>query len=143
MMKYFVDKKIEQEVNQSGKKAIIFTGAILTGIGMYASYKIMKKYIKKTRQDDNDSEQYLIDGEYDIYNYDDIEENEKSELEEKIGEFNSRRISSDNNHASQEDMSNYINSTPDTRDEVDINEEDYKEEEYDKYEYYEDDLEKK
>ena len=141
MVKYFIEKKIEKEVEQNGKKALIFTGAILTGIGAYASYKAIKKYMTNLKQDDNESEHYLIDSEYEIYNYDD---NEKNELEEKVNEFNSRRINSDNsNHVSQEDMANYVNSTEDTKDEVEINKGDYKEDEYEKYEYYEEDLKDK
>ena len=141
MVKYFIEKKIEKEVEQNGKKALIFTGVILTGIGAYASYKAIKKYMTNLKQDDNESEHYLIDSEYEIYNY---EDNEKNELEEKVNEFNSRRINSDNsNHVSQEDMANYVNSTEDTKDEVEINKGDYKEDEYEKYEYYEEDLKDK
>lgn len=141
MVKYFIEKKIEKEVEQNGKKALILTGAILTGIGAYASYKAIKKYMTNLRQDDNQSEHYLIDSEYEIYNY---EDNEKNELEEKVNEFNSRRINSDNsNHVSQEDMANYVNSIEDTKDEVEINKGDYKEDEYEKYEYYEEDLKDK
>ena len=141
MVKYFIEKKIEKEVEQNGKKALILTGAILTGIGAYASYKAIKKYMTNLKQDDNESEHYLIDSEYEIYNYDD---NEKNELEEKVNEFNSRRINSDNsNHVSQEDMANYVNSIEDTKDEVEINKGDYKEDEYEKYEYYEEDLKDK
>ncbi|MBQ8998698.1 MAG: hypothetical protein IJ086_08455 [Clostridium sp.] len=141
MVKYFIEKKIEKEVEQNGKKALILTGAILTGIGAYASYKAIKKYMTNLKQDDNQSEHYLIDSEYEIYNY---EDNEKNELEEKVNEFNSRRINSDNsNHVSQEDMANYVNSIEDTKDEVEINKGDYKEDEYEKYEYYEEDLKDK
>ena len=141
MVKYFIEKKIEKEVEPNGKKALILTGAILTGIGAYASYKAIKKYMTKLKQDDNESEHYLIDSEYEIYNYDD---NEKNELEEIVNEFNSRRINSDNsNHVSQEDMANYVNSIEDTKDEVEINKGDYKEDEYEKYEYYEEDLKDK
>ena len=141
MVKYFIEKKIEKEVEQNGKKALILTGAILTGIGAYASYKAIKKYMTNLKQDDNQSEHYLIDSEYEIYNY---EDNEKNELEEKVNEFNSRRINSDNsNHVSQEDMANYVNSIEDTKDDVEINKGYYKEDEYEKYEYYEEDLKHK
>jgi len=141
MMKYCIKQKLENEVEQNGKKILIYTGAVLAGVGAYLSYKAIKNHKQKSQKEDD---YYLTDNECDIYNYDDLEENEKNELEEKVNEFNSRRINHDNSpHISKEEMTSYVNSVEDTKDDVQINKGDYREDEYDKYDYYEDHLEEK
>lgn len=142
MIKYLVKKKMQKEAEEHGKKVLIYTGAVLAGVGVYFSYKAIKHHRQKGQTEDNC---YLVDSEYDMYNYDDeVEYDEKNELEKKVDEFNSRRINYDNcPHASQEEMINYVNSTEDTKDDIEIDESDYKEDEYDKYDYYEEELEEK
>ncbi|MGL5311736.1 MAG: hypothetical protein ACRC92_00675 [Peptostreptococcaceae bacterium] len=142
MIKYLIKKKMQKEAEEHGKKVLIYTGAVLTGVGVYVSYKAIKNHRRKRQMDDT---HYLVDSEYDMYNYDDeVEESEKSELQQKVDEFNSRRINCENcPDVSTEEMVNYVESIKDSKDDVEINEEDYKEEAYDKYEYYEDDLEEK
>lgn len=142
MIKYLIKKKIQKEAEEHGKKVLMYTGAVLTGVGVYVSYKAIKNRRRKRQMDDI---HYLVDSEYDMYNHDDeVEKNEKSELQQKVDEFNSRRISYENcPDVSTEEMVNYVESIKNSKDDVEINEEDYKEEAYDKYEYYEDDLEEK
>lgn len=139
MIKYLIKKKMQKEAEEHGKKVLIYTGAVLTGVGVYVSYKAIKNHRRKRQMDDA---HYLVDSEYDMYNYDD--EVEEDELQQKVDEFNSRRINCENcPDVSTEEMINYVESIKDSKDDVEINEEDYKEEEYDKYEYYEEDLEEK
>ncbi|MDK2563413.1 hypothetical protein QOZ84_07610 [Romboutsia sedimentorum] len=138
MMKNLVKKKVQKEVKHNGKKALIYGGAVLTGAGAYFSYKAIKNH-KLNKELEEDS--YFQDSEYEIYNYDN---NENSELEEKVNEFNSRRMNYDNcTHVSKEDLESYVNeSQEDKKEDMDIDQNAYKEEPYEKYEYYEDDLSK-
>ena len=142
MIKYLIKKKMEKEAEEHGKKILIYSGVILTGLGVYFSYKAMKNHKQNRHIDDT---HYLVDSEYDMYKYDDeVKYDEKSELEEKVDEFNSRRINCENcPHVSQEDMVNYVNSIEDSKEDIKISENDYKEDKYDKYEYLQDDLEEK
>lgn len=137
-MKNLVKKKVQKEVKHNGKKALIYGGAVLTGAGAYFSYKAIKNH-KLNKELEEDS--YFQDSEYEIYNYDN---NENSELEEKVNEFNSRRMNYDNcTHVSKEDLESYVNeSQEDKKEDMDIDQNAYKEEPYEKYEYYEDDLSK-
>lgn len=136
MIKYFLNKKVQKEVEEKGKKAVIYAGAIMTGVGVYFSYKAMKNYRKKKYIDDLN---YLSFEQYE-------EVNEDSELEKKVKEFNSKRINCENcTDVSKEEMIKYANSIKDSKVDVniDINEEDYKEEPYEEYEYIEENLNKK
>lgn len=139
-MKNLVKKKVQKEVKHNGKKALIYGGAVLTGAGAYFSYKAIKNHkLNKELEEDG----YFQDSEYEIYNYDN-DNNENSELEEKVNEFNSRRMNYDNcTHVSKEDLESYVNeSQEDNKEDIDIDQNAYKEEPYEKYEYYEDDLSK-
>lgn len=141
MVKYLVKKKMKKEAEEKGKKALIYTGAVLTGVGAYFSYRAIKNHkINKELEE----ERFLEDSEYEIYNY---ENDEKSELEEKVKEFNSRRINfDDSNHSSKEELESYVKESEeikeDEKDEIALDKEVYKENEYDKYDYYEEDLSK-
>lgn len=141
MIKYLIKKKIQKEAEEKGKKALIYTGVVMTGVGVYLSYKMIKNH----RQKRLDETHYLIDSEYDLDDEFDYEEDsEKSELQEKVEEFNLRRINCENSpHVPQEEVNHYINSIEDSKDNIEINENDYKEDKYDKYEYLEEDLEDK
>ena len=146
MIKYLIKKKMKKEAEENGKKALIYTGAILTGVGAYFSYKAIKNYrINKELEE----ERYLEDSEYEIYNYDNDLESKKEdeELEEKVNEFNSRRINCETcPQVSKEELESYVKDSEEhkkeEKEEIVLDESQYKEEKYDKYEYYEDDLSK-
>ena len=143
MVKYLIKKKMKKENEENGKKALIYSGAVLTGVGAYFSYKAIKNH-KLNKELEEES--YLEDSEYEIYNYD-KEKDENNDLEEKVKEFNSRRINYDNcPQVSKEDLENYVNDSEvhkkEEKNEIDLDENGYKEEGYDKYEYYEGDLSK-
>lgn len=141
MVKYLVKRKMKKESQKNGKKALIYTGAVLTGVGAYFSYRAIKNHkINKELEE----EQFLEDSEYELYNY---EDEEKEELQEKVNEFNSKRINGDEYpHTSKEQLESYVKESEEykkeEKDEIVLDENNYKEEEYDKYEYYEDDLSK-
>lgn len=156
MITYLLKKKVEKEAKEHGKKLMVYAGVALAGVGAYWVYKSVKKskmdFEEEERRyltsDDYDDEQYAelfdkaIEDEYTVL-FDsaiDKEENksiEDSELEEKINEFNSRRINCDNcPHVTKEEMQDFIDKTKSSKDEVQINPKDYKEEDYENYEYY-------
>lgn len=143
MVKYLLKKKMKKQTEENGKRAFIYGGAVLTGAGAYFSYRAIKN--RKLNKDLKE-ESYLNDSEYEIYNYD-KEKEENYDLEEKVKEFNSRRIHYDNcQQASKDELRNYVNESEvykeGEKNEIDLDENNYKEEEYDKYEYYEGDLSK-
>jgi hypothetical protein len=143
MVKYLIKKKMKKENEKNGKKALIYSGAVLTGVGAYFSYKAIKNH-KLNKELEEES--YLEDSEYEIYNYD-KEKDENNDLEEKVKEFNSRRINYDNcPQVSKEELENYVNESEvhkkEEKNEINLDENGYKEEGYDKYEYYEGDLSK-
>ncbi|MCR8744983.1 hypothetical protein [Romboutsia lituseburensis] len=140
MVKYLIKKKMKKEAEEKGKKALIYTGAVLTGVGAYFSYRAIKN--RRINQE-LEEERFLEDSEYEIYNY----ENEDDQLEEKVKEFNARRINfDDSNHSSKEELESYVKESEEIKenekDEVALDEDVYKESEYDKYDYYEEDLSK-
>lgn len=144
MIEYLIKRKVKKEVEEKGKKVLIYTGAIATGVGIYFSYKMIKNR-KAKKEIDNDT-YYLNNEEYDLYEeeYNDNNEIKDSELEEKIDEFNSRRLNSEDSlHVPQIEIDSYIDSVEDTKDDIEIDKDDFKEDEYEKYEYIEEDLEKK
>ena len=77
---------------------------------------------------------YYIDNEkYEINNL--REELEHRELQKKVDEFNSRRISSENSEeVEQNEVKRYVDSIKDNKDKVNINENEYNKEKYDEYE---------
>ncbi|HSQ89079.1 hypothetical protein [Romboutsia sp.] len=141
MVKYLLKKKMQKEVEERGKRALIYGGAVLTGTGVYFSYRAIKnRKLNKGLAE----ESYLNDSEYEIYNYD---KEENDELEEKVKEFNSRRINYDNcEQVSKNDLEDYVNKSEVYKEEekngIGLDENEYKEKGYDKYEYYEDGLSK-
>ncbi|MGL4914078.1 MAG: hypothetical protein ACRC3Y_16775, partial [Romboutsia sp.] len=148
MVKYLIKRKMKKEAQQKGKKTLIYTGAVLTGVGAYFSYRALKNYKIKRELEE---EQYLEDSEYEIYNYDNemdrTEDDYDDELEEKVNEFNSRRINHDTcPHVSKEELESYVKESEEykeeEKEEIILDKNKYKEDKYDKYEYYEDDLSK-
>lgn len=143
MVKYLIKKKMKKKAEENGKKSLIYAGAVLTGVGAYFSYRAIKnRKLNKELEEEN----YLEDSEYEIYNYD-KEKDENNDLEEKVKEFNSRRINYDNcPQVSKEDLESYVNESEvhkkEEKNEIDLDKNGYKEEGYDKYEYYDDDLSK-
>lgn len=131
MIKYFIKRKVKNEMLENSKKIAFYTGvAVASTAGVYLSYRT----IKKMRNKNEDEIQYLEDGEYELNNL------ENDELKAKVNEFNSRRICSENcEDASPEEMIKQINSIKDDKENMKIDEHEYESEEY---ENYEEDIEK-
>lgn len=126
MIKCMVKRKVKNEVLEKRKKIAMYAGAItLSTAGVYLSYKAIKKITNKHKDDI----QYLE------YEEDKIEDFENEELKEKVDEFNSRRICSENHKdSSPEEINKYIDSIKDDKENVKINESEYETEEYENYE---------
>ena len=148
MIKYLIAKKVKDEAMKKTKKALIYSGIVLTGIGAICSYKV----IKKMKHNNEENETKLIPEscgcgchshkEDTVTGFKEIQP-EETVLEEKIKEFNSQRITDENTpDASTDEMKSKLNKVKDTKDEVIINKEDYQKEKYEEYEYYEDALKK-
>lgn len=148
MIKYLITKKVKDESMKKTKKALIYSGIVLTGIGAICSYNV----IKKMKHNNEENETKLIaescgcgchsHKEDTVTGFKEIQP-EETVLEEKIKEFNSQRITDENTpDASTDEMKSKLNKVKDTKDEVIINKEDYQKEKYEEYEYYEDALKK-
>lgn len=145
MISYFIQKKLEEEVEQHSKKVMLMTaGIVLAGVGSFIAYKAIKKQINSVEEE----LKYLNDVELDefeycdkVYSLNDEKEKEEqvdSELEEKVNEFNSRRISCENcNDATREEMQHYLNITRDSKNQVEVDPSSYAEGVYDNYDFYE------
>lgn len=147
MINYLLKKKIEKDVEEQGKKAMVYAGIALAGLGAYCVYKA----VKNSRMNfEEEKLKYLNNKSYDEDEYAELfdqaieEEEEKQdakqkELEKKVEEFNSRRISFENcPHVSQEEMQDFLDKIKDDKSDVKVNPEDYKEEDFENYEYYDD-----
>lgn len=144
MITYLLKKKLEKEAEEHGKKIMIYAGVALAGVGAYCVYKA----VKNSRMNSEEEElKYLNNKDYDEDEYAElfdqaIEEVEKQdaqqkELEEKVEEFNSRRISCENcPDVSPEEMQDILDKAKDGKKDIEVNPEDYKEDKYDEYEYY-------
>lgn len=148
MIKYLITKKVKDESMKKTKKALIYSGIVLTGIGAICSYNV----IKKMKHNNEENETKLIPEscgcgchshkEDTVTGFKEIQP-EETVLEEKIKEFNSQRITDENTpDASTDEMKSKLNKVKDTKDEVIVNKEDYQKEKYEEYEYYEDALKK-
>lgn len=148
MIKYLITKKVKDESMKKTKKALIYSGIVLTGIGAICSYNV----IKKMKHNNEENETKLIPEscgcgchshkEDTVIGFKEIQP-EETELEEKIKEFNSQRITDENTpDASKDEIQSKLNKVKDTKDEVIVNKEDYQKEKYEEYEYYEDALKK-
>lgn len=148
MITYLLQKKFEKEVEENSKKMMVYAGIALAGVGAFWVYKTMKKSKMNNEEQDH---KYLTNKSYDEDKYKElfdqaIEEEEKQdieqkELEKKVEEFNSRRISYENcPQVSQEEMQDFLDKVKDGKNDVEVNKEDYKEEDYENYEYYDDNL---
>ena len=128
MIKYLIKRKVKNEMLENGKKIAFYTGvAAVSTIGVYLSYKTMKKMMNKKE----DEIEYL---EYEEYETDNLENDlEKDELKAKVDEFNSRRICCENcEDSSPEEMTKHINSIKDDKENMKIDQ--YEVEEYENYE---------
>lgn len=127
MIKYFIKRKVENEMLIKGKKIAFYTGvATISTVGIYLSYKTIKKMIGNKE----DEIQYL---EYEEYEEDELNSLESDDLKEKVNEFNSRRICSENcEDSSPEEMIKQINSIKDDKENMKIDE--YQSEKYEDYE---------
>ena len=136
MIKYMIKRKVKNELVENRKKVALYTGlAAASATGIYISYKLIKK-IKDKNEDDFNYLEYDEDEEFRQFE----KELDKQELKEKVDEFNSRRICSENcDDSSPEEMTKYIDSIEDDKKNIKIDEDEYKD---DKYEEYEEDVEK-
>lgn len=128
MIKYLIKRKINKEISENRRKIAIYTGITVATVGAYFSYKTFKKL------KNNKEEMYYIDNEkYEINN---LRNNlEHYELQKKVDEFNSRRLSSKNSEeVEQNEVKKYVDSIKDDKDKVNINEDEYNKEKYDGYE---------
>lgn len=160
MLKCLMKNKIKEEVKntavKNSKRGMMYVGAILAGAGVYFSYKMMKK----RREVD-----YLDDSTHDVDNYKDYDgkilenepknasveenkseskDNEKDELEKKVEEFNSRRISSENcTDPSQEEMRHFLANMNKDNNNINIDYNGFVEGHYEDYDHHEEDISKK
>lgn len=127
MEKYLIKRKIDTEICENNKKIAIYAGIGIAALGAYFSYKTYKRI--KSNQEEM---QYIDNENYEINNLrDDLED---KELKEKIDEFNSRRISSENcEDAKQNEIKKYVDSIKEDKENVNINENEYNKEKYDEY----------
>lgn len=128
MIKYLIKRKINKEISENRRKIAIYTGITVATVGAYFSYKTFKKL------KNNKEEMYYIDNEkYEINNL--RNDLEHYELQKKVDEFNSRRLSSKNSEeVEQNEVKKYVDSIKDDKDKVNINEDEYNKEKYDGYE---------
>ena len=145
MISYFIQKKLDEEVEQHSKKVMLVTaGVVLAGVGSFLAYKAIKKQINSVEEE----LKYLNDVELDefeycdnVYTSNDEKEEETTvdpELQEKVNEFNSRRISCENcKDATREEMQHYLNITRDNKNQVEVDPSSYAEGVYDNYDLYE------
>lgn len=146
MLTYLMKRQMHKK-DDGMSKPMMITGAVITGVGAYAVYKMVKSR-KSNSQMVNTN--YYGNSDYDDYKYDEFDydcdcrdtkqDYEYEELKKKVKEFNSRRINCENcPHVSQEEMMQYVNSVKDVKEEIDLHEDAkkdniYKEDEYKKYE---------
>ncbi|MBQ9013645.1 MAG: hypothetical protein IJ094_08865, partial [Bacilli bacterium] len=112
---------------ENNKKIAIYAGISIAALGAYFSYKTYKR-IKNNQEE----MQYIDNENYEINNLrDDLE---GKELKEKVDEFNSRRISSENcEDVEQNDVKKYVDSIKEDKENININEDEYNQEKYDEY----------
>lgn len=133
-------KKEAEKVYDDNKKTLIYAGGIvLAGIGLYASYKAVKYFmVNKEYKDDLDYLESLEnkdDLEYGYYDYSEETITEDDELKEKIDEFNSRRLNTENEEiVSPNELNSYIENIKVDKDDAEIDlEVDESEEKYENY----------
>lgn len=128
MIKYLIKRKVNKEISENRRKIAIYTGITIATVGAYFSYKTFKKL------KNNKEEMYYIENEkYELNNL--RKELEHKELQQKVDEFNSRRISSENSEeVEQSEVKKYVDSIKDDKDKANINENEYDKEKYDEYE---------
>lgn len=133
-------KKEAEKVYDDNKKTLIYAGGIvLAGIGLYASYKAVKSFmVNKEYKDDLDYLESLEnedDLEYGYYDYSEETITEDDELKEKIDEFNSRRLNTENEEiVSPNELNSYIENIKVDKDDAEIDlEVDESEEKYENY----------
>ena len=137
MIKCLINKKMHREVEKHNKKLLMYTGigAIGVGVGVYLTCRAIKKnncskelkefdYLNDMQKENEDRYQKVKE---DVY--------EDKELKEKIEEFNSNRITSDNEqHAQKGEIEKITENIKEDKKNIEIKE--YLDVE-DKYEEYE------
>ena len=135
-------KKEAEQVYDYNKKALIYAGGIaLAGIGLYASYRAVKHFMGNKEYEDDlaylESLQEYEDNdlEYDYYENGEETSSEDKELKEKVDEFNSRRLNTENEEiVSPNELHSYIEKIKVDKDDVEVDLEfDGSEENYEKY----------
>ncbi|MCC0666956.1 hypothetical protein [Clostridioides sp. ZZV14-6153] len=149
MLTYLIKRQMNKK-DDGMSKPMMFAGAVITGVGAYATYRMIKNIKSKSQMSQMIDKEYYGNNQYNDYKYDEFgyecdcsdkkQDYEYEELKKKVREFNSRRINCENcPHVSQEEMMHYVNSVKNDKKDIDLHEDDkknniYKEEEYKKYE---------
>ena len=128
MIRQLATKALKNEAEQvcdDSKKTLIYVGGIvLAGIGLYASYRAVKHFmVDKQYEEDLDYLESLNDNlDYDNYDYSDENISEDQQLKEKVDEFNSRRLNSENEEiVSPNELNSYIENIKVDKDDAQIN----------------------
>lgn len=129
MIRQLATKALKNEAEQvcdDSKKTLIYAGGIvLAGIGLYASYRAVKHFmVDKQYKEDLDYLESLQndDLDYDHYDYNDENISEDQQLKEKVDEFNSRRLNSENEEiVSPNELNSYIENIKVDKDDAQIN----------------------
>jgi len=128
MIRQLATKALKNEAEQvcdDNKKTLIYAGGIvLAGIGLYASYRAVKHFmVDKQYKEDLDYLESLNDNlDYDYYDNDDENISEDQQLKEKVDEFNSRRLNSENEEiVSPNELNSYIEKIKVDKDDAQIN----------------------
>lgn len=125
MVAYLLKQKIKKEAKKPSKKTLICAGSIALGVGAYFAYKSMKNKCCNNGCGCELDEDYNY--EYEVYQ-NQKEKKERDDLEQKIYEFNSNRITSENTpHVSKEELEDYVNKSEEYKEksqkEITINDE--------------------
>ena len=128
MIRQLATKALKNEAEQvcdDSKKTLIYVGGIvLAGIGLYASYRAVKHFmVDKQYEEDLDYLESLNDNlDYDNYDYSDENISEDQQLKEKVDEFNSRRLNSENEEiVSPNELNSYIENIKVDKDDAQVN----------------------
>lgn len=104
MYKAVKEERKNKKIKEQKRKAIKVT--TLTAVGIGAALGTTMIYKKNKLKQNEDYDEYM----YNLQSYNNEDEN--YELQEKIEEFNSNRLSYENEkHPSNEDMNKFINKT--------------------------------
>lgn len=146
MIKYLITKVAQEEAERKmkDKKMMMYaTVGVLAGVGAYVSYRAIRncmanreleKDLEYLQSYEDELNQDYIEDEYIKEKNNKEEDNEKEELREKVDEFNSRRLSCENEEVvSQKELNHCVDQIKSDKDNADIDKEYLKKEKYDEY----------